>query len=372
MVAGLCTWCLMNLFDCLSEEVYLPIGLIVVRWDNKIGTVLEGKYPEDVSVSPDLTMKIYGAHVLGEVREAGFISMKVDSLNIASYFAGIEINYYVALLLKPTEDAAIFEDALIEVASKIVENIENKKFLEKLPELYKFLERYPLLTRDQKIASIVLDPIKGFIFRMLLERGCVSKDELYEEVIKGLGVKTFDINAVLSSFIKSGLIVSEWVEGVPSEVVFLVKDFEILRVPPSTKNIPANVVGVIKNLFSKYEPSSRDVAILARAITDPEIYEIIKVLRTGEGLSMEEIAEKTGLSQDKVINYIGWLKRNNFVTEVMGGGKTIFYLISEPMVVTVYPEYQIKSVIEKYNSGILQAKQVVRYLMFLKESYGEK
>jgi len=350
----------------------LPIGLIVVKWDNKIGTVLEAKYPEDVVISPDLTMKIYGAHVLGEVREAGFISMKIDSLNIASYFAGIEINYYVALLLKPTEDATSYEDALIEVASKIFENLLEKKYIEKLPEFYKFLEKYPVLTRDQKIASILLDPIKSFVFKMLLEHGCVSKDQLQEEITKNLSVKTFDINAVLASMIKSGLVVSEWVEGVPSEVVFLVRDFEIVRVPPSVKKIPANVKNAVRDFFSKYKKSPRDVAILTRVITDPEIYEIVKTLKLHGGMSAGEISEKTGISEDKIFNYLGWLRRNNFVVEVEGKGESKFYLISEPMVVTFYPEYQIKSVIEKYNEGILPAKQAIRYLLFLKESYGGK
>ena len=348
----------------------MPIGLIVVKWDNKIGTVLEAKYPEDVFVSPDLTMKIYGAHVLGEAREAGFISMKVDSLNIASYFAGIEINYYVALLLKPTEDAAAFEDALIEVASKIFENLGEKKYVEKLPEFYKFLEKYPVLTRDQKIASVLLDPIKSFVFKTLLEYGCVTKDQLQEDIIKKLGVKTFDINAILASMVKAGLVVSEWVEGVPSEVVFLIRDFEIVRVPPNIKKIPANVKNAIRDFFSKYKQSPRDVAILARAITDPEIYEIIKALKTRGGMSTREISEKTEIPEDKIFNYIGWLRRNNFIIEVEESNQSKFYLISEPMIITFYPEYQIKSVIERYNEGVLPAKQVIRYLLFLKEAYG--
>ena len=348
----------------------MPIGLIVVKWDNKIGTVLEARYPEDVVVSPDLTMKIYGAHVLGEAREAGFISMKVDSLNIASYFAGIEINYYVALLLKPTEDAAAFEDALIEVASKIFENLGEKKYVEKLPEFYKFLEKYPVLTRDQKIASVLLDPIKSFVFKTLLEYGCVTKDQLQEDIVKKLGVKTFDINAILASMVKAGLVVSEWVEGVPSEVVFLIRDFEIVRVPPNIKKIPANVKNAIRDFFSRYKQSPRDVAILARAITDPEIYEIIKALKAHGGMSTREISKKTEIPEDKIFNYIGWLRRNNFIIEVEESKQSKFYLISEPMVITFYPEYQIKSVIERYNEGVLPAKQVVRYLLFLKEAYG--
>lgn len=350
----------------------LPIGLIVVKWDNKIGTVLEARYPDDVVVSPDLTMKIYGAHVLGEAREAGFISMKIDSLNIASYFAGVELNYFVALLLKPTEDAAAFEDALIEVASKIFENLGEKKYVEKLPEFYKFLEKYPMLTRDQKIASVLLDPIKSFIFRTLLEHGCISKDQLQEKIMKNLSVKTFDINAVLSSMIKSGLIVSEWVEGVPSEVVFLVRDFEVVRIPPTVKRTPTDVKNAIKDFFSKYEQSPRDIAILAKAITDPEIYEIIKALKTHGGMSTDEISEKTGIPENKILNYMSWLRRNNFVVEIEERRGSKFYLISEPMVITFYPEYQIKSVIEKYNEGVLPAKQVIRYLLFLKETYGGK
>lgn len=354
----------------MLEEESLPIGLIVVKWDNKIGTVLEARYPDDVVVSPDLTMKIYGAHVLGEAREAGFISMKIDSLNIASYFAGVELNYYVALLLKPTEEAAIFEDALVEVASKIFENLGEKKYIDKLPEFYKFLEKYPAMTRNQRIASILLDPIKSFVFRILLERGCLTKDELQEEITKNLGVKTFDINAILSSMIKSGLVVVEWVEGVPSEVVFLVKDFEVVRIPPRAKNIPPNVKNIVKDFFARYKQSPREIAIIARAITDPEIYEIIKTLRSHGKMTLKDLSEKTEIPPEKILDYIGWLRRNNFIVEIEERNETCFYLISEPMVITFYPEYQIKSVIEKYNEGQIPARQAIRYLMFLKEAYG--
>ena len=49
----------------------MPVGMVVVRWDNRIGTVLEAKQPKNYKISPDLTMRIYGAHVLGEERGPG-------------------------------------------------------------------------------------------------------------------------------------------------------------------------------------------------------------------------------------------------------------------------------------------------------------
>ena len=106
----------------------MPDGLVVVRWDNRIGTVLEAKVPSTLKISPDLTMRIYGAHVLGEERGPGFITMKVRELGIASYFSGTKLNYFVAILLNKDERGEDYEEGITEAAARIFSTIGGKKY----------------------------------------------------------------------------------------------------------------------------------------------------------------------------------------------------------------------------------------------------
>jgi len=44
----------------------MVLGLALFNWDNKAGSILEVKYPEELEISPNLTNKIYMAHALRE------------------------------------------------------------------------------------------------------------------------------------------------------------------------------------------------------------------------------------------------------------------------------------------------------------------
>ncbi|MDX1797143.1 MAG: hypothetical protein R3255_00700, partial [Candidatus Lokiarchaeia archaeon] len=64
----------------------MPIGLVVMRWDDRVGTEILAKYPEEINVTDKTLMQVYSTHEYSG--ESGMISLMIGSLNIASYYTG--------------------------------------------------------------------------------------------------------------------------------------------------------------------------------------------------------------------------------------------------------------------------------------------
>ncbi|MEM1884470.1 MAG: hypothetical protein QXZ24_02555, partial [Candidatus Jordarchaeales archaeon] len=210
----------------------MPLGMIVVRWDNRLGAVLEAKYPPQLRVTEDQIMKIYTAHAMsiGEA-PAGFLSLRVGDLNVASYYGGWDINYYVALILTPEEDADSYEDGLTEIASYIFSKLEDEAYKEELEELFNKLVRFPSLTEEQKMAVALSDPIRRALFEKMTEEGSSTLSDLETWLKYKFELKSVELFSLLTPLVKNGLISLRWVEGLPSQCAFLVRDVFVARVP---------------------------------------------------------------------------------------------------------------------------------------------
>ena len=75
----------------------MPVGLVIMKWDERVGTDIIAKYPEEVNITDKTLMQVYSTHEYSG--ESGMISLMVGSLNIASYYTGAETAYYIMLLL---------------------------------------------------------------------------------------------------------------------------------------------------------------------------------------------------------------------------------------------------------------------------------
>ena len=185
----------------------MPKGLVVVRWDDRIGTVVEASFPPKIhEITPDITMKIYGTHTLGkDVPTPDFVVAKVENLNIASFYGGLSIQHFVLLLLDPSERSELFEDPLMEISFKIFENIEGKKYRENLEELFEYLKRYSMMNEEQRLALFISDPNRYAIIARLVDEGSVTKNELAEYVKKMTG-RAVEIDVSLAQLVKFGLV----------------------------------------------------------------------------------------------------------------------------------------------------------------------
>ena len=124
----------------------MPLGIIVLKWDNQIGPVLIALYPETLKITNNLLTQVYSAHRYSSL-EPGFSSLTLKNYKIVSFFSGLGENfvavenYIVALLLRRDENVNRYRQVLNKIAAKILENVENDKYIDLIPKLYKDLAK---------------------------------------------------------------------------------------------------------------------------------------------------------------------------------------------------------------------------------------
>ena len=109
----------------------MPLGIILLKWDNEIGTSLITQYPKRYKVTERLLMSIYSTHRL-QSGEPSFAVTTQPNMKISSFYSGLEgdtcvgiPNHIVALLLRKDENPLKFKSILIEAAGNILKNVNN-------------------------------------------------------------------------------------------------------------------------------------------------------------------------------------------------------------------------------------------------------
>ena len=290
----------------------MPRGIIAVRWDDTKGTVLRAKHPEDLQLTADEMMRIFTSHAMGEGK-AGFMSMKLETMNVASYYTGLaargEPQHYIALVLGSDEDAGMFEEPLTETAKDLLKSIDKSNFKDALFKAYDKLSTYTKLTGEQRLALIVLDPIRKLIFKKLSE-GCMSKIELQDWLEQELQTQVTDIDLLLVPLIRTNLIKKAVVEGITGDCIFLVRDMLVTLAPPETimtrilrGEIKGDIAkasrGEITDFFKQYKISDDATKDVAEILSEMDSYETISKLRTNL-TDKEELAKQTNKTTGEI------------------------------------------------------------------------
>ncbi|MHA1884511.1 MAG: LamG-like jellyroll fold domain-containing protein, partial [Promethearchaeota archaeon] len=213
-----------------QEHDLKPLGLILMKWDERIGAELLAKYPQDVNVSEKTLMQIYGTHEYSG--EKGLITLLRGNLNALSYYTGPETGYYIILILSAEDDPDMYEGVMANVAPIILQNLEDDAYLQMIPSFFQRISVYPSLSYEQNLIYYYQDSIKHMIITILRDYGVITKSELIiwvrDRNLEGI----IDLEAILADLIKIDLIKVASVKGIPSELIFLTKDIFMLRVPP--------------------------------------------------------------------------------------------------------------------------------------------
>jgi len=151
-----------------------PIGFLLMRWNERIGTELLVKYPQKVDISDKTLMQLYSTHEYSG--ERGVITLTVGSMNILSYYTGPESGYYVVLLLNLEDDPDAYEGLMASVAQIILQNVEDDSYLEMVPSLFQRFSVYPNLNDEQNLAFYYQDEIRRMILNILGEYGAIQKN----------------------------------------------------------------------------------------------------------------------------------------------------------------------------------------------------
>ena len=360
----------------------MPIGLVIMRWDIKVSTEILAKYPDELVISEDTLMQIYAAHEY--TGEPGMVSLMVGPLNIASYYTGREKPLYIMLLLNLDEDADAYEGGLSDISRVIFQNFEDDAYLEMIPFLFQRLSTYPHLNEEQSLAISYLDNVNRLILNRLREEGVISKSELKIWLKDQYREGFFDVDAILMELIKKEIIKEASVKGMPSELIFLINDLFMIRRPPikllknpSERGLPEKFVEeysiTVKKFFQKYRPSDEDnLKLLEHIIADPQVYEILKLLRIS--IVTKNVLEK--LRKKGVDDIDGGLKKlwDNQMIHVFqdARGNEYYALLTDFHNSLMYPKYMINIIIQQYRVKSKSDAVLIEYLNVLDDSYRHK
>ena len=357
----------------------MPMGLLIMHWDDRIGVEILGAYPEEIQIDDKTLMQLYSQHEY--TGEAGLVTLTAGAVNLASYYTGAETALYVILVLTTQEDGEVFEDGLAEITRTIAANMASGNLEPLLPTLFQRLSVYPNMDAEQKLANILSNDLKKEIILRLEEDVLISKSELSIWLKDQYKDGFFDLETELTYLIKAGLIKVGSIQGQPSEIIFLVRDLILLRVPPKElvldpvdhhlpESLKESYINEVKLYFKNYKVDLRDsLKIANEVILDPEVYEVLKLLRQAivTRNDIEKLRKKGVNNVDRVLKTL-WT--NKMILSLEDASKNEYFcLITDFKIDLIFPEYCIDIIKSQYISKMQNPLVLTEALEIMKEEY---
>jgi hypothetical protein len=356
----------------------MAIGLVIMKWDERTGAELVARYPDELELQDKTMMQIYSTHEY--TGEAGMISMTVGSINIASYYTGPDSAIYVILLLTLDEDADAFEDGLADISRMVISNIETSQFKSLIPSYFQRLSVYPTLTPEQRLMMLYTDEAKRMVFNRLQKEGSIMKSEILVWLKDQFRTGFIEIDSTLNLLTKEGLIKLVSVKGLPSEVVFLIRDLIMTRTPPvqilkesGTRGLPTILLesykSEISTFFKNYVVSDEDNLEVMQTLLDPQVWETFLLLRQAVVTrnDIEKLRKKGVDDPDTVLKKL-WTQK--IIVVVRDEAGTEYYgLLTDFLVEKFYPEYMINTIRANYSEKTRGDVLLFEYLDILEDQY---
>ncbi|MFX1287132.1 MAG: hypothetical protein ACFFFY_01055, partial [Promethearchaeota archaeon] len=355
-----------------------PIGLIFMKWDERIGTEILLQYPEDIKISMKTLMQVYSTHEYSG--EKGVITLTEGSLNIVSYYSGPEKGYYLILILNIDDDPDVYENGIVDALQIILLNLEDDFYKEMIPKLFQRLSLYPTFNYEQILINTYQNEIKNMILNFLRDDGVVIKSELLIW-LKDKYLEAFiDVETILKDLMKAEIIKQVSIKGIPSEIIILTNDIVMLRTPPinlikdiSKKGLLPSLTEAylndVREFFKKYQPTKADNLKIAKVIVNPPVYETLRLLR----LSIVTQDELEKLKKKGVNDIYGVLKDlwDNQMIRVYHDENNIEYyaLLTDFYVDMIFPKYILNTIKTSYEQKSKANKVLIESLKTLEDTY---
>jgi len=356
----------------------MPIGLVVMKWDDRGGIEILAKYPEEINVNDRTLMQVYSTHEY--TGESGMISLLVGSLNIASYYTGPDKGYYILLLLSLEDDPDAYEGGLIDISGIILKNLIDEAYLPMVPTLFRRLSVYPTLNNEQRLAIAYQDEIIRLVIKRLRDEGVISKSELMVWLKDKYKEGFVDIEGVLVELVKREIVKESSVKGMPSELIFLIKDMLVTRVPlvnilddPLSHGLPSQFVEdyrtQVKNYFQNYLPTEADNINIIDILVNPQTYETLRLLRIAivTRNELEKLRKKGVDDLDGVLKTLWDAK----LIQVFQDERRVEYyaLLSDFYIDLLFPKYLLNVIKKMHDLKFKSEKVLVEYLTVLENTY---
>ncbi len=375
----------------------MPHGYIITEWTEDQGLVVKLSYPEDLVIDLDDMMRIFYAHITG-AGAAGNVLVRLEKArsNVSSYFTGMQSDMpiMINLMLELGEDPEMFGEAVLQEINQDLlnylremgTNVSQSYEIVKTIKLYLrntliLLERLKNLSKEQRLAQIYTSEKARTILEALQERA-LSRRELQGIIEDKLEKIIPNIEYVLDPFIKTGLIMQDWVEGDTDITLFLLTDFTIFRSPVSKlvedakKNIPTPEVASkyleeVTKYFLNYKPTFEDNLKIARNLMNPDNYDYITLFRE-RAYPINKIPKGPGESLDQIGTYLKGMEDDQILKVIRDSKDTLWvFLLTDIVVQTFYPEYLIEKIRKDRMEGKLNKNVAIKHLEYLEKAYSK-
>lgn len=356
----------------------MPIGMIIMRWDERVGAEICINYPPDVQISEKTLMQVYSTHEYSG--EAGLVSLTVGPLNVASYYTGPETSYYILLILSLEEDPDAFEDGMADAAHVILSNLEKDAYKNLISSIFQRISVYPSLNEEQKLAMIYTDEIKRMILQRLRDEGNVSKSELAVWLKDTHRSGFVDIEGAISALMKEELVKESSVKGVSSEIIFLLNDLIITRIPPTKlireakqHGLPASIYEDYKHevltFFENYVPDEKGMLNVLEYLLDPPVYETLTLLRMA-AVTRDDLEKLKKKGVDNIDSVLKTLWDANLVVVLRDDKGNEYYALKTDILIKKYFPQHILDIIRKgYRERTKTSTTLLEHLSILEDYY---
>ena len=372
-------------------------GFIITEWTEDQGLVVKLSYPENLETDLDDMMRIFYAHITG-AGASGNVLVRLEKArsNVSSYFTGLESDMPVMinLMLELGEDPEMFGEAVLkEINDDVIEYLkqmntnvsESYEIVNKIKLYLKntliLLDRLKNLSKEQRLAQIYSSEKARTILEALQERP-LSRRELQGIIEDKLKKIVPNLEYVLDPFIKTGLIMQDWVEGDTDITLFLLTDFTIFRKPvvklvdDAKKNFPSPELAItyieeVNCFFENYKPTFEDNLKIAQIILNPDNYDYITLFRE-RAYPVNKIPKAPGQTIDEVGSFLENLEKDQIIKLLKDNKDTVWvFLLTDIVAQTFYPEYLIEKIRKDRMEGKINKNVAIKHLEFLEKTYSK-
>jgi hypothetical protein len=373
----------------------MPHGYVITEWTEDQGLIIKLSYPENLEIDLDDMMRIFYAHITG-AGEAGNVLVRLEKArsNVSSYFTGMESDMPVMinLMLELGEDPEMFGEAVLQEVNRDVldylkymsTNVSESYEIVKRLNLYLkntliLLDRLKNLSKEQRLAQIYISEKARTILEALQERA-LSRRELQGIIEEKLQKIITNLEFILDPFVKTGLLMQDWVEGDTDITLFLLTDFAIFRTPAiklvndAKKNMPTPKLATeylkeVSEFFTNYKPNLEDNLKIASTIMNPDNYDYITLFRE-RAYPLNKIPKGPGESLDQIGTFLKAMEDNQILKIIKDEKDTAWiFLLTDVIAHTFYPEYLIEKIRKDSMEGKIKKNVAIKHLEFLEQVY---
>ena len=357
----------------------MPTGLVVMHWDERVGVEILGQYPQEVTIQEKTLMQLYSQHEF--TGDAGLVTLTAGATNLASYYTGSESGVYVILVLTVEEDGDAYDEGLAEMTRQVIMNLDPDALKQILPSIFQRLSVYPTLNDEQRMAMIFNSDVKRMILKRLRDESVISKSEIAIWIKDQFKDGFVDIENILSSMVKLGIMKTASVRGLSSDMVFLTEDMMIIRTPPENlikdpvdRHLPESLkesyITEVKNFFKSYKPDEKDaLSIIDKVILDPATYEVLKLMREAI-VTRNDIEKLKKKGVDDVDRVLKSLWETKMIAVFQDDKNTEYYcLTSDLFLHKFYPRYNLDTIRKQYRNKSQNPAALLKALDLMEEEY---